>query len=158
MKTPRSHAVEILLVPFVGTMITFVAEIILELILPTRNRDGLFALSPVWVVPAVVASIVAYLRNRRGLPISALFVWVLPAIVFYWAYLDLGQPGNPDHHPWRELIGSDCGSSECLYQLFATTPLVFSVAYSLTSLFVLVLGRSRSQDNARTIAGRGAPS
>jgi len=74
-----------------------------------------------------------------------LWSWIPGLLVFCFGALELMRWWSPswDYSPnrWqyavRNLLTSNCGSTECLDELFYTMPFVCSIAYSVASYYVL---------------------
>ena len=64
---------------------------------------------------------------------TATLSWLLPALILAWNLLSWPSNGGS---AWDTFFGTNCGSSECLYQLFVTSPFYACVAYSLGALTV----------------------
>ena len=95
---------------------------------------------PIWL-PAIIfgfliGSAVYYIFHGR----SATWAWVLPALVLAWSILS--WPSEADS-VWNTFFGTDCGSSECLYQMTVTAPFYASVAYSLGASTALAFLKSK---------------
>lgn len=93
----------------------------------------------------ISAAIVGMFVGRKLLDSAAIWVWIPGAIVFLQGAAELMAWWSPSwdysSSRWiyavRNLLTPNCGSTECLYELFGTTPFVCSIAYSVASYFVL---------------------
>jgi hypothetical protein len=63
---------------------------------------------------------------------GAPWVWVLPLTVLLWHVFTWRNHGYLPYWSdiWNNYFGSNCGSSECLYELFVTVPFYASAAYT----------------------------
>jgi len=87
---------------------------------------------PYFMFPVIAGLAFGALSYRYSRSSSAAWVWVLPAIVLIWNVLTWKTGGLSPYWPdvWNNYFGSDCGSSECLYELFVTMPFYTSLAYA----------------------------
>lgn len=121
-------------IPYLAAFVVFLIALLLSAVVPPGSSIEHFIGAPVFGLPVLVGGLAGYIINRKQFLWTAIFAWVIPAVVFWIAYWELTQPQNLNPQPWRNLVGTDCGSSECLYELLATIPLVCGVAYSATAL------------------------
>ena len=102
-------------------------------------------LEPFTPMIALSAVCLAVFSSRWVASKVARWVWILPLLWFFYNGWDLMRSWSPawdsSSSRWtyalKELLSSHCGSSECLYELFATTPLAASAAYAITYFFVM---------------------
>lgn len=87
---------------------------------------------PYFVFPVFIGFALGGLSYRYSRSSSAAWVWVLPTIALVWNVLTWKNGGDP-YWPdvWNNYFGSQCGSSECLYELFVTMPFYTSLAYAV---------------------------
>jgi hypothetical protein len=85
------------------------------------------------LVSVLTGFILGTLSRRFFRTWSAAWVWVLPLCVLLWGIStwQTGGYGSYWHDVWDNYFGSNCGSSECLYEFFVTVPFYTSLAYSL---------------------------
>jgi len=88
---------------------------------------------PYFAFPVITAFALGILSHRYFRSSSAVWVWVLPAIILVWNLFTWKTGGFHPYWPdvWNNYFGSDCGSSECVYELFVTAPFYTSLAYTL---------------------------
>ncbi|HWY57125.1 MAG TPA: hypothetical protein VNZ03_21850 [Terriglobales bacterium] len=88
---------------------------------------------PYFVFPVLAAFAFGVLSHRYSRSLSAMWVWVLPAIILIWNVVTWKTGGFRPYWAdvWNNFFGSDCGSSECVYELFVTAPFYTSLAYTL---------------------------
>jgi hypothetical protein len=108
--------------------------------------SGLFGAS-------VVAGIVGYFCNRRFGNRTALWIWILGFTWFFTGALELFNAWSPSwsqqsrvNYLAGELFGTvaECGSTECLYELFYTWPFLATVGYAIGARLGLSAYRERS--------------
>ena len=99
---------------------------------------------PHFVFPVLAAFVFGLVSHRYSRSLSAMWVWVLPLIIFVWNLFTWKNGGFRPYWPdvWNNYFGSDCGSSECLYELFVTAPFYTSLAYTLGWLAKRALQKS----------------
>jgi hypothetical protein len=88
---------------------------------------------PYFAFPVITSFVFGALSRRYSRSSSAAWVWVLPAIILVWNLFTWETGGVGPYWPdvWNNYFGSDCGGSECVYELFVTAPFYTSLAYSL---------------------------
>jgi hypothetical protein len=88
---------------------------------------------PYFVAPVLAGFILGILSHRFFQSRTGAWVWSIPALILVWNLLrwENGnfRPNWPD--VWANFFSSQCSSSECLYEVFVTTPFYTSVAYAL---------------------------
>ena len=103
------------------------------------------AIEPFSPFMAGSAALLGVFVARKLLDRAALWSWIPGLLVFCFGALELMRWWSPswDYSPkrWRyavrNLLTSNCGSTECLDELFYTMPFVCSIAYSVASYYVL---------------------
>jgi hypothetical protein len=106
--------------------------------------------SPTFLLPVVAGALVAYVLRNHGSKASY-FAWLVPSVLFSRAFLEVARsPYATGSNIWDTLLGTNCGSSECLYEVFFTLPLVCGLSYSVSSA---CLGAARRR-RASIIASR----
>jgi hypothetical protein len=85
---------------------------------------ALGAFPPVTIAIAVVLGVLISRSCRDG---RAVWAWV-PALL--WLAWGISASGWSHEYVFHNFFTNKCGSTECLYELFYTAPLVVSVAYS----------------------------
>jgi hypothetical protein len=88
---------------------------------------------PYFLFPILSGFALGVLSCRYSRSSSAAWVWILPTVVLLWNVLTWQSGGFRPYWPdvWNNYFGSDCGSSECVYELFVTAPFYTSLAYTL---------------------------
>jgi hypothetical protein len=99
---------------------------------------------PYYVAPVLCGLALGALSRYFVRPRWAAWVWVLPMIILLWNLLTWKGAGPPTtavywEDVWGNYFGSDCGGSECMYEVFVTVPFYTSVAYSLGAITVCLL-------------------
>ncbi len=77
------------------------------------------------------------LLGRSERPLLLLLLCLLPAIQFYREYLTYLHSSSKEvaaKYMFDNYLGSNCGGTECLGQLFVTTPLVGALCYTIGAL------------------------
>ena len=89
--------------------------------------------SPYFLGPIIVAFILGAFASRAWETNAGLWVWLLPTGILVWNLLTWKSYTSRTNwvDAWANYFGSDCGDSECLYELLVTAPFYTSVAYSL---------------------------
>jgi len=127
---------ESIAVSYLGLLISFVAQLGATLLI-TRNRwlDGMF-IAPTFLVPMLTGLLMSYFFRKHTSNVSYL-AWVVPAIVLVRAIVELNHgPNSSTGDTWDNLFGIHCESSECLYEVLVSVPLVCAVSYSVSSLLI----------------------
>lgn len=88
---------------------------------------------PYFALPVVAGILLGIFSSRFFRSSSAAWVWVLPTIILVWNLFTWQNGGYRHYWPdvWNNYFGSQCGSSECLYENFVTAPFYTSLAYTL---------------------------
>jgi hypothetical protein len=110
----------------------------------TQQRVSMLLNQPYYVAPVLCALALGALSRRFVRPRWAAWVWVLPMIILLWNLLTWKGAGPPTTavywaDVWADYFGSDCGGSECMYEVFVTVPFYTSAAYSLGAVAVCLL-------------------
>jgi hypothetical protein len=103
------------------------------------------AVEPFTPFVTTIAALLGVLLARKLHDTAALWTWVPGVLIFFQGVYELTRYWSPSwsntasrwQYAFSNLLTPNCGSTECLYELLSTTPLVCSVAYSLTSYVVL---------------------
>ena len=141
MKRLLRAVFEMILLPYASTLVFVLTGLVLAAVLPNSSPIERLLGPPIFGLPILIGALSGYYINRRRFCWTAILAWIIPASFFLLAYKDLTQPQNTSPQPWSNLFGVDCGASECLYELLATTPLICSVAYGVTALALHLLGK-----------------
>ena len=106
--------------------------------------------NPYYAGPILMAFILGWVA-RRSESRSAAWMWVLPTLSLVWNVMSWKS-----HSPlprWEDVranfFTSNCGDSDCIYELLVTAPFYTSVAYSLGSI-VRNLGRMKVNRSSST--------
>jgi hypothetical protein len=96
------------------------------------QRVFMLSSHPYFVLPIIVSLCLGMLCHRFFPSRSGAWIWLLPTIVLIGGVLSW-KPGNLPYWGtvWNNYFGSHCGGSECLYELFITSPFYTSIAYSV---------------------------
>jgi hypothetical protein len=92
--------------------------------------------NPYFVGPILMAFVLGWTSRRYLDSRAAAWVWVLPALALVWnlmtwkSYSPLGHWADVE----ANFFTTNCGDSDCLYELFVTAPFYTSIAYSLGRL------------------------
>ncbi len=102
---------------------------------------------PYYFTPILVALILGGISRHFFSTRSAAWVWILPLGILLWNTFtwETGGYGTYWQGVWNNYFGSDCGSSECLYELFVTVPFYTSVAYSFGWLVLGIVAAKRQR-------------
>jgi len=108
--------------------------------------------NPYFLAPIAVAFVLGLFSNRAWKTNSALWVWLFPTMILVWNVFLWKSYTNRSNlaDAWANFFGSDCGGSECLYELFVTAPFYTSVAFSLGWIAMRVFGPARTAHPANT--------
>lgn len=139
---------EALLASVAGWVIIGVVGFPLSSLAP-RVADYL-SISPTFLLPILSGAICAWTLNRKGLQTSS-FAFIPPFAVIVGAYIELSKAPFRQHSPWVDLIGPNCGDTECLYQLLVAAPLASASSYSLLSFLFGRLRLARRQARGKSV-------
>lgn len=92
-----------------------------------------FGGEPYFATPIIAGLVFGWLGSGWFRSQLGRWVWLIPAALLAWNVFTW-QPGPTRpywHDVWVNYFGHDCGSSECLYELFVTAPFYTSIAYTL---------------------------
>ncbi len=127
---------ESLAVSYLGLLLSFIAEFAVMLFVGRgRWLDALF-IAPTFLLPMAAGIFLTYLF-RKHLAKTSYFAWIVPAVALIAAVSELNrgrQSGTVEI--WNHLFSAQCESSECLYEVFVSVPLVCGISYSVSSFFV----------------------
>jgi hypothetical protein len=123
---------------YAAYLVGFVASFLTVGVLLLLHSDQGF-ISKVIDGPVPLAAIIAgfwigRLCNRWLPSRTALFSWIPPAVFLTWNAWVWQKSMSIYDSTWDTYFGSNCGGSECLYQLFLTVPFYTALAYSAGAL------------------------
>jgi hypothetical protein len=122
-------------VSFVGGLI---ASFIVIAILPAAGQQSTFigraTSEPIWLPEIIVGFWLGRVVFNRIPSKIALFAWIPPAVFLAFSAGNWQRTMSVYDSTWNTYFGSQCGGSECLYQLFLTAPFYTGIAYSLGAL------------------------
>lgn len=102
--------------------------------------------NPYFLCPIVAAFVLGLFSHRVWKTNASFWLWVVPAVFLVWNVFSWKSYTSRSNlaDAWANYFGSDCGESECLYEVLVTAPFYTSVAYSVGSIAMRVLGAARS--------------
>jgi hypothetical protein len=104
------------------------------------------AIAPTFLLPVAAGALAAYVTGKR-LSKRSYFVWCIPLALLCWAFLGvINAPYATRSEVWDTMIGTDCSSSECLYEAFFSVPFVCSLSYSVSASAVQAIRRSHAMN------------
>ena len=123
----------------------------------TEQRASVLLNQPYYIAPVLCALVLGMLGRRSSRSRWAAWVWILPTAILVWNLLTWKGVGPPItavywRDVWANYFGSDCGGSECLYEVFVTIPFYTSVAYTFGWLFSGFLQRRKMAASHPTLA------
>jgi hypothetical protein len=101
--------------------------------------------SPYFLAPITAAFVLGLFSNRVWKTNAGIWVWLFPAVFLVWNVFSWKSSTSRSNlaDAWANYFGSDCDGSECLYEVLVTAPFYTSVAYSVGSIAMRVLGAAR---------------
>ena len=108
--------------------------------------------NPYFLAPIVVAFVLGLLSNRVWKTNSGFWVWLLQTLILVWNVFSWKSYTSRSNlaDAWANYFGSDCGASDCLYEVLVTAPFYTSVAYSLGWIAMRVLSPAQTGHTANT--------
>ena len=108
--------------------------------------------NPYFIGPIVVALVLGVLSNRVWKTNTGFWVWVFPTLILVWNVFSWKSYTTRSNlaDAWANYFGSDCGGSECLYEVLVTAPFYTSVAYSLGCIAKHVLRPAQAAHTPNT--------
>jgi hypothetical protein len=101
-------------------------------------------IAPGFVLPISAGALAAYVM-RKHLSKRSYFVWIIPLASLLWAFWAVSNsPYSTRTDVWDTMVGTDCGSSECVYEAIFTVPFVCAISYSLSSAVTRAITRPRA--------------
>jgi hypothetical protein len=137
------YLLESVMAAYLSTLLAYIVQSGVWLFLGARYwLEALIA--PTFVLPIAVGAIAAYLMGKR-LSKGSYFVWCIPLALLCCALLGvINAPYASPSAVWDTMIGTDCRSSECLYEAFFSVPFVCSLSYSVSAAVVQAIRRSHA--------------
>lgn len=140
----HSRSAIFLLQSLSGTGGVLLVALILELLASTAKKvifgSGELNLENIESFSALIliGCVMGYLINRRLESRLTKWVWILPLIWLLILMSDFRHAGrNIGQEIWMNFFSNQCDSSECLYELAGTLPLVGSIGYSVGAWLAL---------------------
>ena len=136
----KQYALEVFLAGYCTVILSvFLGGLFLLIIGQRRMLSARHWIDPPYsALPIFIAIACAFIFRRLTHRQPSVWVWVLPAIILAWNLFTWDRyPGQIYYwkDAWNNYFGSECGSSECLYELAVTGPFCCSVAYSIVAIF-----------------------
>ena len=123
--------------PYLATFGGFLVSLLIAGIGLIGNEEGsLFRLTnrisgePVWAPEIATGLLVGWVAYKHFPSKLAFGSFVVPAVVLVWNAVSWQRTMSQWDSTWDTFFGMGCGGSECLYQLFITSPFYAAVAYS----------------------------
>lgn len=121
--------------PYIAAIVGFLASFVIVAVVPAAREastlSGQLTAEPFWL-PEIVAGLLLGWVAYKTVPSKAAFtVWLIPGGLLLWSALSWQRSMAMFDSTWDTYFGSQCGGSECLYQLFLTAPFYSSVFYSI---------------------------
>jgi|SRR5208282_3870539 len=135
------YLLETALAAYVSTLLALTAESGLGLLLGARHWVKAL-MAPTFLLPVAFGALSACLMGKRLSKRSCL-VWCIPLALLCGAlFAVINAPYATRSELWDTMVGTDCGSSECLYETFISVPFACSLSYSLSAAVVRAIRRS----------------
>jgi len=139
----RSYLLESVVAAYVSTLLAYIAQSGLGILLGTRHWIKAL-MAPTFLLPVAGGALAAYVMGKR-LSKGSYFVWCIPLALLCWAFLGvIKAPYATRSEVWDTMIGTDCSSSECLYEAFFSVPFVCSFSYSVSAAAVQAIRRAHA--------------
>jgi hypothetical protein len=108
--------------------------------------------NPYFLGPIVAAFVLGLFSNRVWKTNAGFWVWLFPAVILVWNVFSWKSYTSRSNlaDAGANYFASDCGGSECLYEVLVTAPFYTSVAYSAGWIAMRVLGAARTAPSANT--------
>jgi hypothetical protein len=116
--------------PYAATILGFIASILIQL-------GG----EPFWLPEIMAGLLLGWFAFETVPSKTAFLAWIVPAGCLLWSVWSLQHTTGAHDSTWNTYFGSDCGGSECLYQLLLTAPFYSSVFYSIGALSRFIVAR-----------------
>jgi hypothetical protein len=127
---------------YASSILTYFLSFGLVLLSGRHRWVDLILTSPTFLLPAAAGAVLAYVL-RNHISKASYFAWAVPGVLFVRAFLEVARsPYATGSNTWDTLLGTNCGSSECLYQALFTLPLVCGLSYSVSSVCIRTTRRT----------------
>jgi hypothetical protein len=142
--------------PYLATLIGLLISSLIAVIGLIGSEQGLvFQLTnrisgePAWA-PEILASLVVGWVAYKQLPSKLAFgSFAVPAVILFWNVFSWQRTFSQYNSTWSTFFGTDCGGSECLYQLSLTAPFYTAVAYSAGAVIAHIRSHNRKEVSSR---------
>jgi hypothetical protein len=95
--------------------------------------------SPTFLLP-ILAGVLLAVALKNIIWKTSYLAWIVPSLVLYRVILGLYRtPDASNATVWDTIIGTNCQSTECLYQTFFTGPAICGLAYSLACVCISII-------------------
>jgi hypothetical protein len=132
-----SHRRALGLLHFFLAYVSFVVGLLASLLLAWIPGTSRLSDEPFWLPEILAGLCLGFFCYRRVRSKIAFAVWIFPATFLAWSAIYWHRTMSVYDSTWDTYFGSQCGGSECLYELFLTAPFYSSLAYSVGATFGL---------------------
>jgi hypothetical protein len=104
--------------------------------------------APTFILPIAAGALAACVMGKR-LSRASYFVGIIPLVLLLRALAEVIHAPYATHaEVWNTMAGTDCSSSECLYEAFFSVPFVCALSYSVSAAVIQAFRRSRIVSSA----------
>jgi hypothetical protein len=136
--------------PYLTTLVGFLISLLIGSIGLIGSEQGVFfrltnriSGEPVWAPEIAAGLLFGWLAYKRVPSRLAFASCAVPAVILLWNVTSWQRTMSQYDSTWGTFFGTECGGSECLYQLFLTAPFYTAVAYSAGAVIAHVRGQRR---------------
>ena len=83
------------------------------------------------LLSAILGLFTGYFFFRKIPSRFAFWVWLIPGFLLAWNVWSWNREMSQYNSTWDTYFGTNCGGTECLYQVFFTAPFYTAVFYSI---------------------------
>ena len=100
---------------------------------------------PVWAPEIIAGFLIGWLAYKRVPSVFAFVSWIVPGVILFWNVMSWQRTMSQYDPTWSTFFGTDCGGSECMYELFLAAPFYTAIGYAVGAASAHIRGDKRTE-------------